>query len=240
MFVSALEDHRGSPVRGVRYAAKQAAFRLAITGAGSKPFDLIQRYLETPYFKGKNFIVIDYARENIERIVRTRYRLPTGSQHPSLVRRITSQQMDRVSQGDYILHVCGLFNLENKIDSVKWSDFKATLDDASSRVLRTASQPSRWIGMKYKEAINDIVGLFSDHQGRRLHNTHPASKLLESCTGFVFHPNRNNQAQDLVNSASPVSFDQISKTLALKYIESIQSNRVENFFEEAFQRTDPC
>ena len=239
-FVSAFEDHQGSPARGIRYAAKQSAFRLAIASAGGKPFDLIQRYFEASHFKGKNQIVIDYARENIERTVNALYRLPTGSRHPSLVRRITAQHIDRVSQGDYILHVCGLFNLENKIDSIKWSNFIATLDDASSRVLRKNRQPSQWIDMKYKDAISDIVRLFSDQQGRGLHNTHPASKLLESCTGFVFHPNRNNQAQDLLNSASPVSFDQISKTLASKYIESIQCTQVENFFEEAFQRTDPC
>lgn len=88
--------------------------------------------------------------------------------------------------------------------------------------------------------ICDLVLLFSNQQGRGLHNIHPASRLLESCSGFVFHPNRNNNAQDLLNSASPASFDQISRTLALKYFEAAQYNRLDNFFEEAFQRTDPC
>ncbi|WP_344763880.1 hypothetical protein [Actimicrobium antarcticum] len=239
-FLEALEHHRGSPVRGMRFATRKEAFGLAIASAGNKPFELVQHYLEIPHFKGKNHLVIEYAREKIEQTVRARYRLPAGAQHPSLVRRITAQQLQRISQGDYILHVCGLFNLEKKIHHAEWTDFTAQLDDASRNTLRGTRQPDQWVGKKYKDAISELIGIFSGQQGRGLHNIHPASRLLESCSGFVFHPNRNNQAQDLINSESPLSFEQIGRTLALKYLESVQSNQLDAFFEEAFQRTDPC
>ena len=240
VFLNAVENHRGSPVRGMRYTARKEAFGIAIANAGNKPFDLVQCHLSIPHFNGKNHMVIEYAREKIEHAVRARYRLPTGSQHPSLVRRFTTQQLQRVTQGDYILHVCGLFNLENKINPAQWSDFLAQLDNASRRTIQMSGPSNQWTGKKYKDVICKLVGAFAGQQGRGLHNLHPASRLLESCSGFVFHPNRNNHAQDLLNSASPASFDQISRTLALKYFDAVQSNRLNEFFEEAFQRTDPC
>lgn len=239
-FMDTLESHRGSPARGMRYNTRKEAFEVAISNVRNQPFDLVNDYLETPYFKGKNHIVIEYAREKIEEAVRVRYRRPSGSQHPSFVRRFTAKQLGRVTQGDYILHVCGLFILEKKISHGKWSDYLVQLDDASRRTLQETGQFNQWTGRKYKDVICELVNLFSNQQGRGLHNIHPASRLLESCSGFVFHPNRNNQAQDLLNSASPASFEQISRTLALKYFEAAQSNRLDHFFEEAFQRTDPC
>lgn len=114
-FIDTLENHRGSPVRGMRFSARKEAFAVAISNVQNQPFDLVEDYMAIPHFKGKNHIVIDYAREKIEDAVRVRYPRQTGSQHPTFVRRLTTHQLGRVTQGDYILHVCGLFNLEKKL-----------------------------------------------------------------------------------------------------------------------------
>lgn len=69
-------------------------------------------------------------------------------------------------------------------------------------------------------------------------NTHPASISLQQCSGVTFHPGHQNKG--ITDNKSPYAFENIGLTLAFKYFEAKQHNRLGDFFDQAFVAQQPC
>lgn len=238
---SLMELRTNTRLGHAKFDTKKAVLQCAIDKSCGKPMDIIDAFQQTTHFPGKGEMLISVARERMERDVRLHYSLPTSSGNAP-VRRYLTRQLSNVSQGDYVLHVCGLFNLESKIDTESLEKIHSKLDaKTAAELTRALKHGEPLIGVKYKHAIPYLLSCFPIDGTRRdaqLRNTHPASVMLSVASGFIFHPGQQNTA--LLNSNSPFSFENIGRTMALKYFEAKHHKKLPEFFDTAFIKEEPC
>jgi ankyrin repeat protein len=231
------------------YSLKKEVFSAAIRMATSKHINLISSYQALPYFPGKDHILIDVAKKQMNEDVKRHYSLPEKSPADK-IKRITGGELKNLSQGEIVLHTMHLFNLENLVTEVDMPLLKKSI---TTYIRQTGSPCSpdeigkKLVKMKYKEAIPYLLEQFpaplnhpnSDEDKNNLRNFHPASAMLQLCSGFIFHPNYAGVGL-FINPESAYSFNQISKNMACKFFEAKHDGQMETFFKEAFSRTDPC
>jgi ribA/ribD-fused uncharacterized protein len=238
-FIDCLEEKTQRQFGEVRYRVKTALLGVAIDQTGDKPMNVISRYLDLPYFKGKFSMLISIARTRMEHDVQLHY--PTDKHLPS-PKRLNKTNMAEISQGDYVTHVSQLFNLERKITR---DDLKNILEKLSkvggNYVHQLILDGTPIVGQSYKSVISHILTSFpinSFSTDKALRNFHPASVFLQTCCGMVFHPSHKNPG--LTERKSPYAFENICETLAVKHFTAVHENQTLEFFNTAFVREDPC
>lgn len=218
---------------------KREILSTAASMAPDKQFwSIIATFQKLSDFAEKDRMVIREVRKRMDQDVKRYYGLPQNSK-ADRIKRVTEDSIKNLTQGEIILHTMHLFNLENEVTK---ENFDNLLKSITSQEVKNfiSSNEKQVVGMKFKEAIAFLfekIKKSADDADSR--NTHPASLLLNQCSGFVFHPNYAS-AERFVNPDSPYSFEQISRNLANKYSVAKQQGKLEDFFENAFSRTDPC
>lgn len=236
-----VEQRTKTRLGSFKFSAKKAVLQCALDKAHDKPMHVIEAFNNAKSFPDKHDMFIDVARNRMENDVRSYYAMPSTS-GKTPVRRYLSHQLANLSQGDYVLHVCGLFNLENKIDREALDAIHDKIDHQYSNELsRVQRQGQPLKGVKFKHAIPYMLNCFpvtNAKQDMKLRNTHPASVMLRVASGFVFHPGHQNAS--LLDSNSPFAFENICNTMALKYFDAAHHDKLPEFFNTAFVAQQPC
>lgn len=224
-----------------RFHCKKQLLDAALSSEGNKPFEMIRAYLSSPHFKGKYKMLTDIAKARMEQDVIKHFSI-AADDATAVVKRLKRPDLATIRKGDYVLHVCKLFNLENAVTERDWLLLFQKASPEHRRILKSISTHNfSPVGMVHKNIISLLVHQFpivKNQHDRQQHNTHPASLLLEICTGFVFHPNFENTA--LTDEKSPHSFVNIAQTLSLKYFDAKEKGKLAEFFDGAFIPEDPC
>lgn len=225
-----------------RYSAKQSLLEVAIHASENTLPDLIHDYAGVPYFRGKHRLLDDAVRSCLAADVDSVCGDVTAHA-PKHVRRLLQGDLADCSQQDYVRHVCNLFKLEDPLSSEAWGAMRARLGPDALRAmseLGLSNLPPT--DLKFKNAISFLAEAFPTDTNRgadkRMRNQHPASVLLEMCTGMVYHPHYANSA--LTDTKSPFAFTNIAGTLRDKYLSAKQRGELGRFFNTAFIRQDPC
>lgn len=218
-----------------RHALRQEYFQ-QLVGSGSNfklnQFKLLQNHTGFP---GRNQIQHEIIRRQIESHIQAEYNLaPCRS-----TQRISRQTISSVGKGEYAQHCLNLYNLNMPID-LKTTERMITLR-------REIKMPREWDQyFRQAHANSTPTHVVIEHLLRANlgslgnHNTHPASRLLEFSTGFVFHPNSAANMQQLLNKHSPAAFQNISKLLSDKFLAAYARNNTQHFIESAFVQQNPC
>ena len=204
-----------------------------------KPLPIVSTYLEQSDFPRKQQLVVSLARSRMEQMVKELYDLSESDlAQASVPQRLTTHQRSTtyIAHGTYILLTCHLFNLENKVEALPECVVQACTRYKNPKIA------NELIGKSYKEAIILLAKSFPANamQDMETRNFHPASLLLQECTGFAFHPSMLGKNPELMNNASPLSFQNLSETLALKYFGAQQNDCVADFFQNAFSINNAC
>lgn len=225
----------GEHIPRFRYALRLEYFRQVI-GLGDQfkveAFKLLQNHTGFPAHKQLQH---DLARRQMEANLELEYNLPACRN----TQRIARHNISSISKAEYARHCLNLYNLGMPIST-----------DVTEKMVKLCQDtylPRQWINL-FQSAhhnqvpvhvvISDLLRADLNQHGN--HNTHPASRLMEFSTGFVFHPNFRSNIHQLLNPQSPSAFQNIGKLLTDKYLATLTCDNTKHFFENAFVQQDPC
>lgn len=218
-----------------RYALRLEYFRQVI-GLGDQfrveAFKLLQDHTGFPAHKQ---LQQDLARRQMEANLELEYNLPPCRN----TQRIARHNISSIGKAEYARHCLNLYNLGMPIS--------ADVTEKMVKLCQDMHLPRQWINL-FQSAhhnqvpvhvvISDLLRADLNRHGN--HNTHPASRLMEFSTGFVFHPNSAANVYQLLSPQSPSAFQNIGKLLTDKYLAALACNNAKHFFENAFVQQDPC
>lgn len=225
----------GQHIPRFRHALRQEYFQHLIGTGSNFKLDQFRLLQNQTAFPGRNQIQHEIIRRQIESHIQVEYGLPPCRD----AQRISRQAISRIGKGEYAQHCLNLYNLNMPIDQkttnrmIAWCR-EINLSREWDKYFQNAYTNSVPIHVVIEHMLRSNPGL----QGN--HNTHPASKLLEFGTGFVFHPKNAANIQQLLNGHSPAAFKNISSLLSDKFLAARACNNVQHFLETAFVQQNPC
>ncbi|HEU4622527.1 MAG TPA: hypothetical protein VFS42_09895 [Burkholderiaceae bacterium] len=245
--VTELEGAQAIRLPQLRFQLRSTVFEHVCDQRPMHAEAFLDAYRDAGYFLGKDEIPSRYARARIENAVEQKY----GCARPTTTRRIRTNDLPHIDQGNFVLHVCGLFNLEKQADERLMSEFAGKMQrlnpPAHAHIYRLSNAQPGWLKQPVKLIVHDLLDMFSSPQhleARFVHNIHPASVLLEVSTGFVFHPvelgRRPVRVSPLAGRDHPLAFKNISDVLVRKFLNARAHDTLDDFLETAFDRSNPC
>ncbi|MCR2746138.1 hypothetical protein [Limnobacter parvus] len=225
----------GQHIPRFRYALRLEYLK-QVLGLGNRfnvdAFKLLQNHSGFPAHKQ---LQQELVRSQIEAHLELEYGL-----HPCRsTQRIARHNISSISKAEYVQHCLNLLNLGLPISAETTQKMVALCQSTGlpSQLVHNLQNAHQNM-VPVHVVITDLLRANLGVQGN--HNTHPASRLLEFSTGFVFHPNSTTNINQLLNPNSPSAFQNIGKLLTDKYIAALASNNTRHFFENAFVQQDPC
>jgi hypothetical protein len=225
----------GQHIPRFRYALRLEYFK-QVLGLGNRfnvdAFKLLQNHSGFPAHKQ---IKQELVRSQIEAHLELEYGLPPCRS----TQRIARHNISSISKAEYVQHCLNLLNLGLPISAEATQKMVALCQSTglpSQLVYNLQNAHQNMVPVHV--VITDLLRANLGVQGN--HNTHPASRLLEFSTGFVFHPNSTTNINQLLNPNSPSAFQNIGKLLTDKYVAAFTCNNTRHFFENAFVQQDPC
>ncbi|HEU4620699.1 MAG TPA: hypothetical protein VFS42_00610 [Burkholderiaceae bacterium] len=246
--VKQIEEAQNKKVFLLRFNLRQALFKHMCNEHASHALDFFDAYKNSEYFTSKQLIAESYAHREIETLVERNLRVSAQDHRHT---RITNAQLGGIGKGEFVLHVCDLFNLNQTPTQGMVNHFLSRLNEVNSsaheRVVSMIHQNPQWLEEKAEVIVHDLLENFSnDHDlcPSTGHNTHPASLFLEAVTGFVFHPAQPDtiakKITPLINRDYPLSFIHVGDLLTRKFMEAKASNKLDDFLDRAFEPTNAC
>ena len=225
----------GQHIPRLRHSLRLEYFRHLVSPRNTflpEQFQLLQNHAGFP---GHQQIQHELVRCQIEKDIESEYLLPPCRN----TQRIARHNISNITQGEYAQHCLNIYKLSMPIDQ-----------EATQKMVKLCKDnhlPKEWT-KKFENADQDKVPvhvLITDLLRSNIvrganHNTHPAARLMEFSTGFIFHPNSSSNLNQLLNPHSPSAFQNVGKLLTSKYLDARANRQVKRFLEEAFVRQDPC
>lgn len=225
----------GQHIPRFRHNLRQEYFQKLIGNGHNFKLDQFKLLQNHTGFPGRHQIQHEIIRRQIESHIQAEYNLAPCRN----TQRISRQTISSIGKGEYAQHCLNLYNLNMPIDR-KTTERMITLRREIQmprewdRYFRKAHANSTPIHVIIEYLLRANLGSLGNH------NTHPASRLLEFSTGFVFHPNSAANMQQLLNNHSPAAFQNISQLLSDKFLSAYACSNTKHFIESAFVQQNPC
>lgn len=225
----------GQHVSRFRHALRLEYLKYAI-GPGTQfniaKYNLLRSF---PGFPGHKQIQHELIRCQIEKSLELDYGLPPNRN----TQRFARQNISTVSKARYAQHCLNLFNLSMPI-SRECAEKMIGLCQTNQlpRQLTPRLQAALQSHAPVHSVIADLLLINTHLHGN--HNTHPASRLMEFSTGFVFHPNSTSNIAQLLNHQAPGAFVNVGSLITDKYLMALSTGNTRDFFDNAFAQQDPC
>jgi len=225
----------GQCVPRFRFALRLEYLKHAI-GLGAQfdidKYNILRNY---PGFPGHKQIQHELIRCQIEKNLESDYNLPACRN----IQRLAKRNISAINKAHYVQHCLNLLNLSLPISRectekmIIWCQ-----ENQLPRQLTPRLQAALHNQAPVHSVIADLLLLNQRLHGN--HNTHPASRLLELSTGFVFHPNSTSNVNQLLNPKAPGAFHNIATLITENYLIAFSAGNTRHFFENAFVQQDPC